>query len=139
MNKTLITNPIIWADVPDVDVIRAEDAYYMISTSMHSMPGCPIMRSEDLMHWEIVGYVYDMFEDNEAHRLEDGQNIYGQGSGRPAYAIIRANSMFVSPATIPGNFTCTARTISFRGRGSVRSSTDFGMIRACSSMMTASS
>lgn len=80
MNKTQITNPIIWADVPDVDAIRVGDAYYMVSTSMHSMPGCPIMRSEDLMHWEIVGYVYDTFEDNEAHRLEDGQNIYGQGS-----------------------------------------------------------
>lgn len=80
MNKTQITNPVIWADVPDVDAIRVRDVYYMVSTSMHSMPGCPIMRSEDLMHWEIVSYVYDTFEDNEGHRLEGGSNIYGQGS-----------------------------------------------------------
>ncbi|RIX59197.1 glycoside hydrolase [Paenibacillus nanensis] len=80
MNKTLITNPIMWADVPDVDPIRVGSCYYMVSTSMHSMPGCPIMRSTDLKHWEIVSYVYDTFEDNEAHRLENGKNIYGKGS-----------------------------------------------------------
>lgn len=84
MNKTTITNPIIWADVPDVDTIRVGNVYYMISTSMHSMPGCPIMQSEDLMHWEIVGYVFDTLEDNEAHRLEGGENIYGQGSWAPS-------------------------------------------------------
>jgi len=80
MNKTVITNPIIWADVPDVDPIRVGTFYYMVSTSMHAMPGCPIMKSEDLMNWEIAGYVYDTFEDNDAHNLTNGKNIYGQGS-----------------------------------------------------------
>ena len=32
-------NPIIWADIPDVDIIRVGDTYYMISTTMHLMPG----------------------------------------------------------------------------------------------------
>ncbi len=52
----------------------------MVSTSMHTMPGCPIMKSEDLVHWEMVNYVYDRFEDNDAHNLMDGKGIYGQGS-----------------------------------------------------------
>lgn len=80
MDKTIITNPIIWADVPDVDVIRVENSYYMVSTSMHSMPGCPIMKSDDLLHWEIVNYVYETLEENEAHNLINKKNIYGQGS-----------------------------------------------------------
>lgn len=80
MNKTVITNPIMWADVPDVDPIRVGSSYYMVSTSMHSMPGCPIMKSEDLMNWEIVSYVFDALEDNDTHNLKDGNNIYGQGS-----------------------------------------------------------
>ncbi|WP_028610057.1 glycoside hydrolase family 43 protein [Paenibacillus harenae] len=80
MSKTLISNPVIWADVPDVDPIRVGTSYYMVSTSMHTMPGCPIMKSEDLMHWEIAGYVFDRFEDNDAHNLINGKNIYGQGS-----------------------------------------------------------
>ncbi|MEX1029088.1 MAG: family 43 glycosylhydrolase, partial [Paenibacillaceae bacterium] len=80
MSTTIITNPVIWADVPDVSVIRVGITYYMVSTSMHSMPGCPIMKSENLMHWEIVNYVYDTFEDNDAHNLLDGKGIYGRGS-----------------------------------------------------------
>ena len=131
MNKTQITNPVIWADVPDVDAIRVGDVYYMVSTSMHSMPGCPIMRSKDLMHWEIVSYVYDTFEDNEAHRLEGGSNIYGQGSWAASLRHHRGNFMFASPATIPDGFMCTARTMSFRDRGKDPSSMDCGMIRAC--------
>ncbi|GMK37651.1 beta-xylosidase [Paenibacillus sp. CCS19] len=77
---TTVTNPIIWADVPDPSVIRVGSTYYMSSTSMHSMPGCPIMKSEDLMHWELVNYAYDTFEDNDMHNLMDGKHIYGKGS-----------------------------------------------------------
>lgn len=80
MSKTTISNPIIWADVPDPSVIRAGSAYYMVSTSMHSMPGCPIMKSENLYNWELVNYVFDTFEDNDAHNLLDGKGIYGKGS-----------------------------------------------------------
>lgn len=47
-----ITNPIIPSDYPDVDVIRVEDTYYMVSTTMHFMPGAVILRSYDLGHWE---------------------------------------------------------------------------------------
>jgi beta-xylosidase len=78
-----IVNPVIWADVPDPSVIRVGDAFYMASTSMHSMPGCPIMRSKDLQHWEIVNYVFDHLEDNAGHRLLDGKGIYGKGSWAP--------------------------------------------------------
>ncbi|MDF9842573.1 MULTISPECIES: glycoside hydrolase 43 family protein [unclassified Paenibacillus] len=80
MDTATISNPVLWADVPDVDVIRVGPFFYMVSTSMHSMPGCPIMKSVNLRDWEIVNYVYDTFEDNDAHRLLDGKGIYGKGS-----------------------------------------------------------
>lgn len=75
-----ITNSVLWADVPDVSVIRVENVFYMVSTSMHSMPGCPIMKSTNLMDWEIVNYVFRTLEDNDAHNLLDGKGIYGKGS-----------------------------------------------------------
>ncbi|WP_341282743.1 glycoside hydrolase 43 family protein [Paenibacillus sp. FSL H8-0537] len=78
--NAIITNPIMWSDVPDVDVIRVGSEFYMTSTSMHSMPGCPIMKSVNLKDWEIVNYIYDTFEDNDAHRLLNGEGIYGKGS-----------------------------------------------------------
>ena len=80
MNNSLITNPMIWSDVPDPSVIRVGTTFYMVSTSMHMMPGCPIMKSGNLMNWEIVNYVFDTLEDNDAHNLLDGIGIYGSGS-----------------------------------------------------------
>ncbi|MEI0740265.1 glycoside hydrolase 43 family protein [Paenibacillus sp. JTLBN-2024] len=76
-------NPMIWADFPDLDVIRVEDTYYMVSTTMHMMPGCVILRSYDLIHWEVASYVYDVLDNTPAQRLEDGQHIYGQGMWAP--------------------------------------------------------
>jgi len=73
-------NPIIWADVPDVAVIRVGNTYYMSSTTMHMSPGLPIMKSKDLINWELIGYAYDILTDNEALRLENGRNAYGAGS-----------------------------------------------------------
>ncbi|MBN1516226.1 glycoside hydrolase 43 family protein [Candidatus Sumerlaeota bacterium] len=73
-------NPIIWADVPDIAVIRAGDTYYMSSTTMHMNPGLPIMKSTDLVNWELAGYAYDMLVDNDAMNLQNGKNAYGAGS-----------------------------------------------------------
>ncbi|MFC0470160.1 glycoside hydrolase 43 family protein [Halalkalibacter kiskunsagensis] len=80
MSKITITNPIIWADVPDPSVIRVGSMFYMVSTSMHSMPGCPIMKSPNLKDWEIVNYVFDKLVDNDEHNLIDEKNIYSKGS-----------------------------------------------------------
>ena len=74
-----MNNPIIWADFPDPDVIRVEDTYYMISTTMHFMPGGVILRSYDLIHWEIATYVYETLDDTQRQRLEGEQSIYGKG------------------------------------------------------------
>lgn len=73
-------NPIIHADVPDIAIIRVNDRYYMSSTTMHMSPGIPIMKSKDLVNWELVGYAYDVLEDNNALSLKDGKNSYGRGS-----------------------------------------------------------
>jgi beta-xylosidase len=74
------TNPIIWADVPDVAVIRVGDTYYMSSTTMHLSPGLPIMKSRDLVNWTIIGYAYDTLGNNDALTLQNGKNAYGTGS-----------------------------------------------------------
>lgn len=37
--KGTYRNPVIYADVPDMSVTRAGEYYYMISTTMHLMPG----------------------------------------------------------------------------------------------------
>ena len=75
-----VNNPIIWSDVPDPDIIRIGECYYMVSTTMFYTPGVPIMKSTDLVSWEIVSYVYDILEDNDTCNLQNGKNAYGIGS-----------------------------------------------------------
>lgn len=73
-------NPIMWADVPDVSVLRVGTDYYMSSTTMHMSPGLPIMKSNDLVNWRLIGYAYDTLADNDALTLSNGQDAYGKGS-----------------------------------------------------------
>jgi beta-xylosidase len=73
-------NPIIYADVPDMSMIRVGDTYYMSSTTMHLSPGVPIMKSKDLVNWQLVNYAYDTLANVDALNLENGKSAYGKGS-----------------------------------------------------------
>lgn len=75
---TTFTNPVIYADVPDVDVIRVGSDFYMISTTAHMSPGAPIMHSKDLVNWKIISYVFDELNESPHNNLEGG-NIYSRG------------------------------------------------------------
>lgn len=78
-------NPVIYSDFPDPDIIRVNDVYYMASTTMFLMPGCDILRSFDLIHWEFVAHAYDELESTAAERLEEpGRNAYGCGMWAPS-------------------------------------------------------
>jgi len=73
-------NPIIYADIPDMSMIRVGDTYYMSSTTMHMNPGVPIMKSKDLINWKIVNYAYNTLGDMDELNLNNGKNNYGKGS-----------------------------------------------------------
>ena len=72
-------NPLTYTDIPDNDWIRVGDDYYMVSTTMYFCPGAPIMHSKDLVHWEIISYVYDCINDDDFYNLRNGKNAYGKG------------------------------------------------------------
>lgn len=74
-----VKNPIIGADMPDPDVIRVGDTYYMVSTTMFYIPGAPILKSKDLCNWEIISYIFDIIDENEFYKLENGKHAYGKG------------------------------------------------------------
>src|SRR3954462_997867 len=73
-------NPIIYADVPDMSMVRVGDTYYMSSTTMHMSPGVPIMRSKDLVNWQLVNYAYDSLASMDELNLSNGKSTYGMGS-----------------------------------------------------------
>lgn len=75
-----VSNPMIWSDAADPDVIRVGNDYYMVSTTMHLSPGCPVLKSSDLKNWRMVNYVYDVLDDSDALAMRNGANAYSQGS-----------------------------------------------------------
>jgi beta-xylosidase len=78
VNKAI--NPIIYADVPDMSMIRVGDTYYMSSTTMHMSPGVPIMKSKDLVNWQLVNYASNSLGDIDELNLINGKSNYGKGS-----------------------------------------------------------
>lgn len=73
-----ITNPLINADVPDMDIIRVGQDFYLMSTTMHLMPGAPVMHSRDLKNWETASYLFQTINDTPQYDLIDG-TVYGRG------------------------------------------------------------
>ena len=72
-------NPITKTDYPDPDIIRVDDTYYMVSTTMYFMPGGVILRSYDLVNWEIVTYLFDKLDGSPEERLDGDLGNYGKG------------------------------------------------------------
>ncbi|SDB08653.1 Beta-xylosidase [Pseudobutyrivibrio sp. YE44] len=72
-----VLNPLLNLDMPDMDVIKVGDIYYMVSTTMFFTPGAPILRSKDLKNWEIVSYIFDKIADNDIYELRNDKNAYG--------------------------------------------------------------
>ncbi len=98
---TLNFNPVINSDYPDPDIIRVGDMYYMASTTMFLMPGGDILRSPDLLHWEIVGHAFKTLGDDEQYTLSNGKHAYARGMWAP--------SLSYNKGTFYLNFACNER------------------------------
>ena len=88
------SNPLFYDEFSDPDMIRVGADYYLTGTTMHAMPGLPILHSRDLVNWKIIGYAFERLDLGPAFRLEDGQEIYGQGIWRRASAITTERTTF---------------------------------------------
>ena len=73
------TNPVVRADIPDPDVIRVGDTYYMVSTTMVHFPGATILKSKDMVNWEYCANPLEKLLDDDRYNLRNGQNFYSKG------------------------------------------------------------
>lgn len=99
-------NPVLYADYSDPDVIRVGADFYMVASGFNVMPGIPVLHSNDLVNWQIIGHVYNKlpFEkyDKPAH---------GEGSWAPSiryrngkfyvYFCTPKDGLFMATATDP--------------------------------------
>jgi beta-xylosidase len=107
------TNPLFYDEFSDPDIIRVNDWFYLTGTTMHAMPGLPVLRSKDLVNWEFLGYAADRLDFGPAYRLEDGKNIYGQGIWAPSLRY--RNGVFYIFTNVNGRATQIYSAINPRG------------------------
>lgn len=79
------TNPLFYDEFSDPDMVQAGDWFYLTGTTMHTMPGLPVLRSKDLVNWEFVSYAAPRLDFGPAYRLEEGKSVYGQGIWAPSF------------------------------------------------------
>lgn len=103
MMKTF-QNPILPGFYPDPSICRANDDYYLVTSSFAYFPGVPIFHSKDLVHWKQIGHVLD----RPSQLPLDGQ---GHSEGIFAPTIRYNNGVFYMITTNVGkggNFLVTA-------------------------------
>lgn len=78
------TNPLFHDEFSDPDLIRVGADYYLTGTTMHAMPGLPVLHSRDLVNWRFLTYACERLDLGPEYRLEGGE-IYGQGIWAPCF------------------------------------------------------
>jgi beta-xylosidase len=64
-------NPLIWQDLPDLEVIRVDNVYYYTASTFHHSPGAPLLRSYDLVNWEYVSHSVPVLDFDPSYDLAE--------------------------------------------------------------------
>ena len=83
------TNPLFYDEFSDPDLIRVGNDFYLTGTTMHAMPGLPVLHSKDLVNWEFLSYAAPKLDFGPEYRLEGGKSVYGQGIWAPSFRYAR--------------------------------------------------
>ncbi len=101
------SNPLISADFPDPDVIRVDDTYYMVTTTMFVFPGVTILKSHDLVNWEYCSNAVPRFDFSGCYNL-DTCNRYGHGQWATSMKYHKGKFYLLFITLNEGGFTCTS-------------------------------
>lgn len=69
-------NPILPGFNPDPSICRANDDYYMVTSSFTYFPGVPIFHSKDLVNWRQIGHVLDRKSQLPLGEVEQSSGIF---------------------------------------------------------------
>ncbi len=74
------TNPVLYADYSDPDVIRVGEDFFLTASSFNYAPGLPILHSRDLVNWRIIGHALQAVPPVDTFRVPQ----YNRGVWAPA-------------------------------------------------------
>ncbi len=79
------TNPLFFEEFSDPCMIRIGNDFYLTGTTMHTMPGLPILHSRDLVNWKLISYAFDRLNLGPDFSMTDGKDMYGKGIWAPSF------------------------------------------------------
>jgi hypothetical protein len=96
-------NPLLPGFHPDPSIVRVDGSYLLVTSTLEHLPGLPVYRSDDLVHWEQIG--------NVATRPEQVDvGMVGSGMGVWAPTIRHRDGTFYVIVTIAGPRGCVLFT-----------------------------
>ena len=98
------TNPVLYADYSDPDIIRVNENYYCISSSFNYFPGIPVLQSYDLVHWNLINHCVQSLPFEKYN-----QPIHGSGIWAPAIRYHEETFYVFFPLPDEGIFVTTAK------------------------------
>lgn len=104
------TNPLFFEEFSDPCMVRVGEDFWLTGTTMHTMPGLPILHSKDLVNWKLVNYVFDRFNLGPEFSFKEGKTMYGQGIWAPSFAYDEPTKTFYIFANINGHSTQCYKT-----------------------------
>ncbi len=77
------SNPPLYADFPDPDIIRVGDDFYFATTTFVNTPGLTILHSQDLVNWRYLSHVIKRLNGRSEYDLQKG-TAYRSGIFAPS-------------------------------------------------------
>lgn len=70
------TNPILYTDYSDPDVIRVGEDYFMTASSFCNSPALPVLHSKDLVNWKVISYALDRIPYKDYETPQHGRGVW---------------------------------------------------------------
>ena len=95
------TNPILYSDYSDPDVIRVGENYFMVASSFCNTPAIPLLHSRDLVNWKVINYILDRLPSKRYDAP-----IHGGGVWAPSIRFHQGVYYVVFPMSDEGIWMC---------------------------------
>lgn len=99
------TNPVLWKDHPDLEVIRVGNVFYYSSSTFAYSPGAPVLKSYDLVNWEPVTHSVPVLNFGNEYNLNGSGSAYVKGIWASTLQYRQSNDMFYWMGCINGGKT----------------------------------
>lgn len=90
------TNPVIYSDFADNDIFLGPDGrnFYFMASNMQYSPGAPILRSLDLVNWELIAHAVPSLNFGAKYNMTDGQTAYNAGTWASSMRYRESNGLW---------------------------------------------